>query len=556
MDNHEVAVRIDGQSERSGPLTTGQADMLAWASGGTEQTNISVTWDAVGATVDEVVHALETIVERHETLRTTYRVGPEPVQFVAGVGTVTVELHESDRDVATFAEELGGLLAEKPFDHEKDWPIRAAIVIAAGRPSALALVLSHVAVDMAAVAIVQDEWAASLAGRPLPPVGLQPLDVALLERSPAGRQRISSAARHWETQLRRAPRATFPVPGADGPGPPQPALLIQSRRAATALLAIAARTRASRSSAVLAAVCGLIGHYVGQRACLLTSVSANRFRPDLRNVVAPLSQDALMAVALDAPTFDQLVARVQQTAMFAYAKGSDVTTMADAIDRVGRDRGTTFDRDVEFNDHSGLHHSVPPSRATPTPGAETQLTWFPADALDARLTVWLFQLDDILEVCVWADPRVLPRPVAEAFAAGLVAILEAAAAEDVPMARLGELSGLDPVVRGPRWRCVDGSWIDFATMDSLVAEAAAGRRTHVAMADGRIECFVSGDGELTPEVLHDAIMAALPGRSSAMAPHHYVVCRGAPGDLEELDGWRSQARICEGSGRAGDSDPE
>ena len=132
-------------------------------------------------------------------------------------------------------------------------------------------------------------------------------------------------------------------------------MLVRSRPAARAITSVASRTRAGRSSIVQAAMCALVGHYVSLSTCLVTAVSANRFLPELANFIGPLSRDALLAVDCDVPTFDELVRRVRHQAMFAYAKGCDDTTLATTIGRLGRERGTWYARDCEFND---CHDSI------------------------------------------------------------------------------------------------------------------------------------------------------------------------------------------------------
>ncbi|HEV2375696.1 MAG TPA: condensation domain-containing protein [Streptosporangiaceae bacterium] len=531
--NSKITLRFTGVSARGGPLTLGQADMLAWILGETEQTNVFARWDIPrGTGLETVERALVHLLTRHESLRTTYRLGPEPMQVVAGAGELTVDVCEGSGETAAFADSLAISLVATPFDLTGGLPLRVTLVTASGAPAHLVVVVSHAAADMASLALLGTEWAALLAGEPLPaPAPLQPVDLAAIERSAQGQRRTASAARHWEAQLRAGPQCMFAVPGVRGDCTEQSLLLVRSRPAAVAVAEAAARTRASRSTVVLAAMCALTSHYTAQPRCLVTSVTANRFGAELARFVGPLSSDALLAVDAAVPTFDDLVRRVHQRAMFAYARAGDVTTLASVIDRVGLDRGTWYARDCEFNDHTMFStegfSALPPAG----PGDEVQLTWLPGQALAARLTVWLTRLDSLLEIGLWADPAALPADDAECFGAGLVRLAEAAAGQAVPMAELGALTGLRPVSRGPTWVRADTNWVDLDAVRRLVADALPGMPACVeAVPDDllghRVVCHIVGD--ITPGAAHDACMAALPGRPTAVAPHRYIVLGTPP----------------------------
>lgn len=541
-----ITVRFCGASAREGPLTLGQADMLAWIVDATEPASVFAVWDVPGGTsAGEIEGIIRQLLTRHESLRTTYRLGPPPVQVVAGSGELTMAECPSPDGTLEFAERLAVSLAVKPFDLVNEWPLRVTVVTAAGVPVHLVVVVSHAAADMASLGLLSGEWAALSAGQPVPPPAtVQPIDLAAQERSPAGRRRTAAAAAHWQAQLRAGPHATFAVPGMRGGCSMQPLLLVRSRPAAAAVSETAARTRASRSSVVLAAACAMVSHYTAQHACLVTSVSANRFRSELARFVGPLSRDALLAVNADVPTFDDLVRQVHQQAMFAYARACDDTTLAPMIDGFGRDAGTWYARDFEFNDHSNFHTVACGTRAVPDPGSRLQLTWLPGRVLASRLTVWVNRLDDLLEIALWAEPSLLPTGTAEYFGAGLVALIGEAAGRPVPLAELTPLTGLRPVDRSSEWVRVGPSWVSLGAVRRLVADALPAQSARVyAVPDDRhghrLVCHVAGD--LTPRVLHDACMAALPGRTAAIAPHWYVAGAGTEARTEG-DGRRPGAR--------------
>jgi YD repeat-containing protein len=96
--------------------------------------------------------------------------------------------------------------------------------------------------------------------------------------------------------------------------------------------------------------------------------------------------------------------------------------------------------------------------------------------------------------------------------------------------------------RVPRWIHSDSCRVSLDAVERLVAEAVGGRPHRVTHdADGRLTCHVSSG---TPEEIHAVCLAPLQGRTSAMAPHHYVIHEPAPGDT-----WPYGPVITEGDGR-------
>ncbi len=553
-----LRVHFSGSTERSGPLSMGQADMLEWALSSDEPTNLGSVWQLpAGTTATAVVDALEQLLLRHESLRTKVRLDPEPVQLIASAGEIACTVYENFDSESGFADDLTQAWRAQPFDFEHDLPLRAAIVTTATVPTCVVIVLPHLAVDMTSIALLGREFTELVAGRPLPaPRYTQPVDLAELEREPSGLRRAESAAKHWESQLRRAPRNMLNAPGPVAECRPQPFLVVQSRAAAASLLKLSARTNASRTSLVLSAVCGLLGYYVSQTTCLLVSVSSQRLRPELLNYIGPLSRDALMAVDVDMTSFDQLARRLQQRAMFAYAKAGDQTQLGTMIERIDHERGTFYRRDIEFNDQSEYAEAMHYGLSLGDPGDEIRVTWLPPVPSIAMLSVRVVRVDEVLELLIAANSGALPQEQAELFGVGLMRIIEAAADRDLPLAELGSVTRLAALERGPNWLLIDSGWVDINEVRKLVSEALGAVPFHIAaVADTThghlLECYVAAKAGVlrTPESLHNACMRLLFRWPAAMAPHQYVVCTQAPAGLANTEEWRQLPRLAEGDGR-------
>src|SRR5262249_48384321 len=144
----------------------------------------------------------------------------------------------------------------------------------------------------------------------------QPIDQATHEREPAARARSAAAIDFWRDTVAAAPQAMFAVPLAppDPQGPQAPAPL-SSPAIALAPAAVAARPRTSPATALLAAVTALLALRTGQEQCVIAAPTANRFLPELLEFLGPLAQDALLALPLTDPTFDDLVRRARTASL-------------------------------------------------------------------------------------------------------------------------------------------------------------------------------------------------------------------------------------------------
>ncbi|MEH0581032.1 condensation domain-containing protein [Streptomyces sp. B21-108] len=572
------SAKFSGCQERHGALTLAQAQVLLCTA---EEEPAEVNLHAVSKllpalNVERITVMLGALLERHESLRTVYSAAPEPYQKICGAGEVPVTVHAAEGDPATFAHALGARLRAVPFDPGVDWPLRVAVVTADGAPAYLVLAVCHVALDAAALALLLREWLTLQAGQELPEAAeVRPVDLAVIEASPEGRRRSADSLRYWEGQLRSTPQAMLTLPAApsSAAAPSVPTsirrLRIRSHSAAEALGVLAERTRTSRSRIVLTALCALTAHLAGQRRAVAVTISGNRRLPGLTDYVGTVAQDALLSVDTSETTFDGLVHRVRKSAELAYANSwFDATELRKTIWRVACERGTSFARDCVFNDISslGLDDWKRAGQEDPRdPAQEIQLDWLPAEPFARGLELWAFRLKGELDLTLSADPSQLRAEDAELFGRGIAALLIEAARRDLPLDEIPAVTGLTAVVRGPRWLMSDGCWINLVDMHELVAAALASLAEPSRPAsfqvipepDDRLEhrlvCYLTGVSPAwsTTQLarLHTACVSGLHGRRSAMAPHRYVVCDGAPADAADAAAWRELPVLLDTTGR-------
>jgi hypothetical protein len=539
----EIRIAFRGARSRRGALTLGQRNVLrSMRHQETDGHNFTLALDVdvpPGLALPAVVAAVRELILRHESLRTTYPDGADGEQLVAGSGELVAQVCEVS--IVDHTAVLARLTAAR-VEPGTELPVRVAVMADRGTPVRVVLVLSHVAVDAAGLEVLRRELTRLLAGHALAPARWQPLDQAVRESTEDGQRRANRAVDYWRDRLLRAPQCMLAVPEDVTPGrAAYRSARLRSTELAWATSVVASRAHASRPATVLAALCAVVGHHVGQRRCVVTTIAGNRHEPELRDYVGPLAQDGLVYVDLPAGSFDTLVRRVFTASMNAYRHSRfDALALWQTIGDIGRERGISFARDLVFNDLSGY---APGVGSAPLPDSE--FAWLPAADLPARLVCYVNRLDSQAEIVVWADARRLPQARLELVVRGLRRLLVEASARDVLLAELGSLTGLEPVARGPQWRLVDGCWVDLDEVRRLLRDALPAHLSSADDVDGQLVGFVAA-ADLTPADAHRACMALLPGRETAMAPRRYVICAPPPdGD------WSIAPVLGEGSGRSG-----
>ena len=302
-----IPVEFAGERAGEGPLTLGQLDVYTWLSltpghpHGVLRVELPVP---AMASVGDVAGAVAALIARHETLRTTFVPGERPRQRVAGSGVFMLEACSlgagewGPADRPAVAGALVRWLRESP---DPGRPVRVVVAVA-WRPGDRLRGRVHAPGrgsrrDRGHQARLRRPARRSRAARPgrsrggpsAGRAGHQPLDQAELEATPAERARAQAALDYLREQTRRIPRCLYALPGAR-PSGESLAVELFSAAAAMAVRQVAARTRASRSSVVLAAVCAVVARRAGYRELVFPLVSSNRFeRPpgDLRRPLGP-----------------------------------------------------------------------------------------------------------------------------------------------------------------------------------------------------------------------------------------------------------------------------
>jgi hypothetical protein len=564
-----IPVEFTGERAGEGPLTLGQLNVYEWVSRIPDHIyamlRVELPVPASVVSVDDVAEAAAVLIARHESLRTSYLPGEQPRQRVAASGVQMLEVCSlgegkwGPRDRLAAGESLIRWLRESPDPGRR--PVRMAVAVAPGlgdRVIACAAEFSHLLADHGAIEILKRDFAGLLGdpARRLPSrPGHQPLDQAELEATPAERRRADAALDYLREQSRRMPRCLYALPGARTSG----GLMVDmsSVAAAMAVRRVAARTRTSRSSIVLAAICAVVARRANYRELVLPLLSSNRFDRHLVSYVGSLAQGTIATIEIGGRSFDELAGHTWTTVMEASRHGRYDRIKQAAMDEpIEHQRGLHLDYGPMFNS------LVPESWSGLTAGvavkpeqidvalARTELRWRPAP-VSASTQFRLTQIDGCLRLDVWSAR--VPRAELESLLLAVERLLVAAAHGDVPSGQMPELIGLEPIPGTPRRILVDHCWVDVADVQRLVDEAVTPAVARVfASANGRplVAHLTATDAIRTPQQAHDRCMAALAHHPTAITPRHYVICRTAPPNPADPTAW--PVPLAAGTGRVCD----
>jgi amino acid adenylation domain-containing protein len=286
--------------------------------------------------IPSLTRALNEIVRRHESLRTTFATGNngEPVQVISASSQLDVpiinltEFAEPERESS--AREFAIREEQTPFNLSTGPLVRARILKLGADEHILLLTMHHIVSDAWSASIFFQElealYEAFTQGRPspLPELALQYADYAAWQRAYLQGGLLEQQLDYWREHLKGAPRL-LELP-ADRPRPDVRTFLgAHEAIPLAAEVASAAKEFSQKEGATLfmvlfAAYNALLSRYSGEQHIVLGTDIANRTTPETERMIGffinllPLHTD----ISGD-PTFRELVSRVREAALGAYA---------------------------------------------------------------------------------------------------------------------------------------------------------------------------------------------------------------------------------------------
>ncbi|WP_405655597.1 non-ribosomal peptide synthase/polyketide synthase [Streptomyces sp. RK9] len=547
------------RADRTGPLPLSFAQQRLWfldrLRPGDARYNSAVALRLTGPLdLDALSRALDTVVGRHEALRTTFdETGGRPVQVVHPAGHVPLPV----RDVTAAATSDGAaapggpasppapehaldqaLLAEynRPFDLRTGPPLRALLLrepAAPGTPApphtpgapaashVLLLTAHHIVTDGWSMGVVLDElcaaYEAAAQGREpeLPPVATQYPDFAVWQREQLSGARLERDLAYWTRQLTGAVAPALPLdrPRAGAESGAGALHTFAVPAATTARLRALATERHTTLFTSLVAVCqALLARWSGQDDITVGSLTPGRSRTDLERAVGFYANTVVLRtpVAADA-SFRDLLGTAADTVNDAFAHGD--TPFERIVESVGATREAG--RNPLF-DAMVLLHPDPPTASALGAVAAAPVD-VPRQAATFDLSVEFVPDGDGLTGLLEYRTDLFDTATAARMADQLLRLLDAAAtAPDRPLGALPLLSPSEARRVTQEWNATE-SPVPAATWPDLFARQAA--RTPHATA------LVAGADRLD--------YAMLDARSDRLA-HHLAAAGAGPERLVAL----------------------
>jgi hypothetical protein len=419
-----VVVAFEGGGSGAGELSWGQLDawmtvrrLRSWMPMG------GVKPLTPGTTLAEVCGELRYLVSRYPVMRTKLVLDDphRPRQVVHGSGEITMEIADAaGEDPAEVAEALRRRYSDTELDFATHWPVRMGVVRDRGQLTHMVVLMSHVATDAAGARAMLRDVAAHTS---TPLTGLQPLDQAAWQRSPAGQRQNSAALRHYESILRGI------TPERYGQRPQPEATPVWDAEFTSPAMRLAVATIAEHTKvdadALLLSIFAIALHRVtGVNPVVVRPLVGNRFRPGLDGVVCSASQSGLCVLDVAGVPFAEVLARVKRSTMTAYKYAyHDPFDMAALHQRICAERGTDLDISCFFNNRRAITGPVPP--ATPRLIAEalphSELHWTPAKNEPLRRMFTRIENDtaSALRMSLFLDTHLITRADAEACLRGM-----------------------------------------------------------------------------------------------------------------------------------------
>lgn len=277
-----------------------------------------------------LAQSVDGLVARHETLRTRFvEVEGRPARAIDAPASVAIRVLDARRAPAPFEEtrRLARAAFDTPFDLERDWLLRPALIRVAEDDQVLVLISHHIVVDGAAqevlLADLAELYSAAREGRAcaLEPLQVQYADYAAAQR--VGAEEAAAALAAYRERLAGIENLVLPTDRPRGTNAEEAGDVLTFTLPPDFVLALRTLGRACHATAstvMLTALAMTLSRYSGQKAFAIGSVVSNRARPETRPVVGCFANTLPIPARVDlSVSAMELVARFQEELLRAYA---------------------------------------------------------------------------------------------------------------------------------------------------------------------------------------------------------------------------------------------
>ena len=285
--------------------------------------------------VEAFRRSLDTILVRHEVLRTTFvSADGKAVQVIAENPSLEIsefDLRErpaGDREIET--KRLLREEAQRPFNLAEDLMFRVTLIQVSEDEHVLLLVIHHIASDAWSIGILFEELAALYgafsAGNPSPlrELPVQYVDFAHWQRQSLQGEVLEKQLSYWKKQLEGAPpllelptdRARPSMQSFRGARRTQ----VFSLQLMESIKSLCSQERVTLFAVLLAAFQTLLYRYTGQEDLVLGTPIAGRNRTEIEGLIGFFVNTLVLRTILTGnPSFRELLGRVREVTLNAYS---------------------------------------------------------------------------------------------------------------------------------------------------------------------------------------------------------------------------------------------
>nr|QEO74808.1 condensation domain-containing protein [uncultured bacterium] len=281
-----------------------------------------------------LARAIEEIVRRHESLRTTFTSeAGRPWQVVSAPGPVPLPLADLSGlppgQAAAEVRGLGAAHAGRSFDLERGPLLRITLVRLAPAEHWVLLAVHHIVSDGWSMGVFNRELATLYAAflkeapSPLPPLAIQYPDYALWQREWLAGETLERQLAFWRELLTGAPPLLdLPLDHSRGALPGAPAGSVTMRvpkDASDRLQALAVAEGGTLYMVLLAGFVALLARYTGSGDVVVGAPVANRNRSDIEGLIGFFVNTLAVRVSAEGdPTGRELLRRARKVTSGAY----------------------------------------------------------------------------------------------------------------------------------------------------------------------------------------------------------------------------------------------
>ncbi|WP_433273364.1 non-ribosomal peptide synthase/polyketide synthase [Actinosynnema sp. CS-041913] len=435
--------------------------------------------------VDALRRAVDGLVVRHESLRTTFA---DDVQVIGEPFAVPLAVEEGSWEAVLRQE------AETPFDLREGPLVRARLVRVADDDHVFVLTLHHIVTDGWSTGVLARDLSALYAGEELPPLAVQYVDFTAWQQDPP--------LDYWAARLAGVPPLELPTDR------PRPAVrsgagamhsFTVPPHIAAGLKGLAQRRGDTLFTTLVAACQALLARYTGQDDIAVGTAVSGRGRAELDDVVGLFVNTVVLRSTVDTTrSFDDFLTDVRTTVLDGFAH-QDVP-FERVVEAVRPDRDPS--RNALFDVMVLLQNTA--SEIPPLPGLRVEELPLPLSTSTCDVTFEFGESGGELLGAVEYSTDLFDAATIDRMTRHLVALLAGVtAAPDRPIAEILLVSGDEPDAYGKALVVPD-------TTFPAVFEAQAARTPHAT-------ALVCGDTRLT--------YAEVDAQANRLA--HHLIAQGA-----------------------------